>query len=107
MIGEPSRADRIVAARRNFVLRAQEDKDRLLASYHRWCEGAKEELAAIRNLAHRLRGTAGSFGFLAVSKVAADLEIVANDTCISKGDVVATLQRLITELERMQADNPS
>lgn len=105
MTGGLSRVERIATARRNFVSRAQYDRERLLASFQRWQQGASEELATIRALAHRLRGTAGSFGFATTSKAASELEMAAQER--GPDEIAEATQHLILELAGMQADNPS
>ena len=102
----PDRLERIATARRNFVFRAGDDKNRLLSSHQRWLEGVEAELLTIRSLAHRLRGTAGSYGFMATSRAAADLELLAQESGVPS-ELAAPIQRLIEELENMRADDPS
>jgi HPt (histidine-containing phosphotransfer) domain-containing protein len=106
MSGAVGRIERIAEARRKFVIRTQQDKDLLLATRERWLAGVKPEPEVIRALTHRLRGTAGSYGFFGTSRAAAALELeLDEDPSLSKIDPATKL--LILEIEKMRADSPS
>lgn len=62
---------------------------------------AGEGLETLRMLSHRLRGTAGSYGFMEVSRAAAELEEVVRQLAEMPGDALwARVDALLGEMER-------
>lgn len=99
----PSKEERIAAATAKFVDRAAEDAA-YLQSILADCVDDWEPIAVdIRGVAHRLAGTAGSFGFMKVSAAAVSL-VATIERRPSKEDLSFAIRVLSTEISQMSGD---
>ncbi len=84
---------RLGELRLRFIDRARQDHGRIQGAL------AAGDLALVHQLAHRLHGIAGTFGFTAVTTAAAELETAIEEA----SDVPHRTDRLLKELEAIAA----
>lgn len=82
--------ERMAALRERFLERAASDRVALAAA------GEAGDFAAIRDLAHRLAGVAGTLGFPEISVLARALEDAGG------AEIAPALDRLLTSIDRLR-----
>lgn len=70
-----------------------------------WRDGQLDVLMDIRHVAHKLAGSAGLYGFDALSRVARKLDEELRLTSPSEKTVRVALDSVLEELQRLQSDN--
>lgn len=96
----PSRLERLTAARQGFIRRAFADSEQMHLLLQRVRSGDRQAVERIRELAHRLTGTAGSYGFTEVTKAAAATVAVVETEFVEQ-ELVTAIDRLRGEITRM------
>lgn len=99
----PSREARIADARARFVNRAQGDAlhlGALITASEDPCDATVQE---IRDIAHRLVGTAGTFGFASTSAAAAQL-VATIEGCPSRDDLSGAVKALSQSIVQMEGN---
>jgi HPt (histidine-containing phosphotransfer) domain-containing protein len=71
--------DRLAELRRGFATRLRERVEELQAAVEAVDDRQPDAVAKVENLAHKLAGTAGSYGFHEVGEVAAELEALCGN----------------------------
>jgi chemotaxis protein histidine kinase CheA len=99
----PSRSERIAAARDGFIKRAGADGEQVQLLLEEARNGDNQAAQRIRELAHRLAGTAGSFGFMEVTSAAAATVTVV-ETGTNEQELAMAVDRLCAEIMLMGRD---
>lgn len=102
MTGDPF-ADRLAALRARFVARCAEDREILAGFAAPFPPAARE---AMRGIAHRLAGAAGTFGFPAASEAALRLEEACEAEC-DDAALVGALGEMDSALAAVRAEDAS
>lgn len=100
MTAPPTRLERIAAARDGFVSRARADSEQVQAFLQDARKGDDQAVQRIRELAHRLAGTAGSFGFMNVSS-AASVTLAVIEAGAKQPELAESVDRLCAEIKCM------
>lgn len=95
-----SRLERLAIAKAKFLDRVEGDKAYLCEWLDRPGAGEDAIDEDVRSLAHRLRGTAGSYGFAEVSSAAADVEAAVHAQS-PRHELRAAVETLLIAVEAM------
>ncbi|WP_156890121.1 hybrid sensor histidine kinase/response regulator [Silanimonas lenta] len=95
-------AQALAAIRARFVAGAAGERARLAEAFR------QQDFDALRQQAHRLKGSAGTFGFAGVSKAAAALETaVTNPGAVTHADLTARVAALDSQLAALDCPDPA
>lgn len=100
----PNREERIAAAKNRFRGRAKADAQQLQLDLVEACRGDEKALHRIGEIAHRLTGTAGSYGYMDVTLAAAAIAAVV-ETTWDQQELVAAVERLCGEIVSMNGSS--
>jgi HPt (histidine-containing phosphotransfer) domain-containing protein len=82
-----------------FVQRAASDRQTLAQLVSRPAPLAAEDMAMIQHLVHRLAGTAGTFGFAQLSRVARDLDGLLRQHCVDSAAMRDGVQKVLMAID--------
>ncbi len=97
----PGALARLEALRAGFATRIGARIEELRVSATQACGGERAVRRAAEGVAHRLSGTAGSYGFPEVGAVAGELELLLGRDPLDTDAVAAALRRLELEAQRI------
>jgi len=82
-----------------FKQRTEGDRSRLAALAGRMAPGASEVSGEIAQIAHRLVGAAGVFGFSKLSEYARELDVSVQQPCSEPATVRENLQKVLVAID--------
>jgi HPt (histidine-containing phosphotransfer) domain-containing protein len=82
-----------------FMKRTEGDRSRLAALADRMAPGASEASEEIAQIAHRLVGAAGVFGFSKLSEYARELDVSVQQGCSDPATARENLQKVLAAID--------
>lgn len=94
---------RIAQLAARFVVRTADDRAQLSAAVDQMESAPEIARQTIRDIAHRMAGIAGIFGFDEIGVLAADIDNAARAEAIDDQLLLRSCRRLISMLEKLEA----